>query len=81
MKTSLDLPDDLVRDLRVAAATEGRRMKDIVEESLRRTLAGMRMPERPSVRDIPPVSVGRILDLSGPDDRMEDMLDGRGHRY
>lgn len=34
----LDLPDDLLRDLRRTAATEGRRLSELAEASLRRGL-------------------------------------------
>lgn len=35
MKTTLDLPDDLMRELKVRAAMEGRRLKDVIGEALR----------------------------------------------
>ena len=38
MKTTLELPDELMRVLKVKAATENRRLKDIVEEAIRRGL-------------------------------------------
>ena len=83
MKTSLDIPDDLMRELRILAATEGRRLKEIVAESLRRTLSVSQGAPRMGVREIEPVSVGHILDLdpTGADDILEEMLDERGHRY
>ncbi len=39
MKTTLELPDDLMREIRVRAAQSDRRLKDVVEELLRRGLA------------------------------------------
>lgn len=39
MKITLDLPDDLMRAVKIRAAEEGRKMKDVVAEFLRRGLA------------------------------------------
>ncbi len=39
MRTTLDLPDDLMRELKIRAAGEGRRLKDVVAEVLRQGLA------------------------------------------
>lgn len=39
MKTTIDLPDALVRDLKVRAAREDRSLKDVVTEVLRIGLA------------------------------------------
>jgi len=38
MKTALDLPDELVREVKIRAATEGRKLKDVIAELLRRGL-------------------------------------------
>ena len=38
MKTTFDLPDDLVRTIKVRAAQEDRRLKDLIEELLRKGL-------------------------------------------
>lgn len=38
MKTTLDLPDDLMRTIKVRAAREDRKLKDLVAELLRRAL-------------------------------------------
>ena len=35
MKTALDLPDDLVREVKIRAVMQGRRMKDVIAELLR----------------------------------------------
>ena len=35
MKTTLELPDDLLRELKLRAVQEDRRMKDVVAEALR----------------------------------------------
>jgi plasmid stability protein len=39
MKTTLELPDDLMREIKVRAAREDRRLKDVVTELLRKGLA------------------------------------------
>lgn len=38
MKTTLDLPDELMRAAKIRAATEGRKLKDVVAELIRRGL-------------------------------------------
>lgn len=38
MKTTLDLPDDLMRTIKVRAAREDRKLKDLIAELLRRGL-------------------------------------------
>jgi plasmid stability protein len=81
MKTTLDLPDDLMREIRILAAREDRRMKDIITESLRRDLGLEEPAPRPSVRTVAPVSLGRVLEQGGDRDLLGHMLDERGHRY
>ena len=46
MRTTLDLPDDLMRTVKLRAASEGRKLKDVIAESLRRGLAE-EAPSRP----------------------------------
>jgi len=43
-KTTLDLPDDLMRAIRIRAAKEGRRLKDVVADVMRRGLASEQGP-------------------------------------
>lgn len=38
MKTTLDLPDDLMRELKIRAASQGRKLKDVTAETLRNGL-------------------------------------------
>ena len=45
MKTTLDLPDELMRSVKIRAAQEGRRLKDVVADLLRRGLAAEARPE------------------------------------
>lgn len=39
MKTTVELPDGLMRALKVRAAEEGRRLKDVMADAVRRGLA------------------------------------------
>lgn len=39
MKTTLELPDDLVREIKLRAVQENRRIKDVATEALRRGLS------------------------------------------
>lgn len=39
MKTTLELPDELMRDIKVRAARENRKLKDTIAELLRRGLS------------------------------------------
>jgi len=81
MKTTLDLPDDVMIAVKVRAATENRKMKDIIADALRRDLGLADTSSRISVREIKPVPAGEVLLDIEPEDRMEDLLDARGHRY
>ncbi|HET9211940.1 MAG TPA: antitoxin [Thermoanaerobaculia bacterium] len=42
MKTTLDLPDDLVRAVKIRAVEENRKLKDVIADLLRRGLAQRR---------------------------------------
>lgn len=46
MKTTFDLPDDLVREVKLRAVVQGRTVKALVAEFLRQGL-GMAAPKRP----------------------------------
>jgi hypothetical protein len=46
MKTTIEVPDELYRRAKAAAALRGRKLKDLVEEGLRLVLAGVRKPAR-----------------------------------
>jgi hypothetical protein len=47
MKTTLDLPDDLMREVKIRAATQGRKLKDVIAEVMRNGLAPQ-IPDAPS---------------------------------
>ncbi len=42
MKTTLDLPDDLMREVKIRAVTENRKLKDAIADLLRRGLSQRR---------------------------------------
>ena len=52
MKTTLQLPDALYREIKASAALSGRSITSVVEESLRRFLA-----DATTVEDLPPLPV------------------------
>ena len=56
MKTTLQIPDDLYRDFKTAAAISGRSITSILEESLRMYLA-----DAAAVQQLPPLPVSRSL--------------------
>jgi predicted transcriptional regulator len=81
MKTSIEIPDGIVREVRILAAREGKKLKEIVEESLRQTLEERAGNRAGSVADIEPVSVGSVLPCDEEPDLLGEMIDARGHRY
>jgi len=50
MKTTLELPDDLMREIKVRAAREDRKLKDLVTELLRKGLAAQEVEPRKPYR-------------------------------
>jgi len=83
MKTTIELPDDLVRELKIHAVREGRKFKDVVAEFLRAGLRRPPSPEEPSHRvslplvscahsaepeeEVTPNRVAELLDEDAPD--------------
>jgi hypothetical protein len=65
MRTTIDLPDPLYRQLKARAALEGRSVKDLMHSLLRRALAEPAAPAAPALRSPPPtVSAGGPLPLA-----------------
>ena len=59
MKTTVELPDDLIRQLKVKAAREDRKLKDLMTELLRKGLEEETKPEKmPFHRTIFPIFTG-----------------------
>jgi len=48
MKTTIDLPEDLVRQLKLRAVNDGRKLKDIAADLLRSGLAGPSIAKKSS---------------------------------
>lgn len=46
MKTTIDLPPDLVREIKLLAVNEGKKLKDVAAELLRRGLSSSRTQTR-----------------------------------
>ena len=53
MKTTLDLPDELVREIKLRAVNEGRTLKDVIADLLRAGLAPARKSSRASDLPLP----------------------------
>ena len=64
MKTTLQIDDGVMRDLKMRAAREGRTMSELVEAALRRLL-----DERPASRELPPLPVMMARELVDVSDR------------
>lgn len=61
MKTTLDLPDELMREVKILAAREGRKLKDTVADLLSRGMRASRSP-----RTSPPLARPVKLKRGGP---------------
>jgi plasmid stability protein len=48
MKTTIELPDDLVKQLKLRALHDGRKLKETVAEVLRK---GLNAPDEPSIQE------------------------------
>ncbi len=44
MKTTIDLPDELLRQVKICAAEDGRKLKDLLAEIIERGLESLRQP-------------------------------------
>lgn len=53
MKTTIDLPDELVRTLKIRAARESRTLKDVVTDLLRRGMVADDVDHAPATVDLP----------------------------
>ena len=47
MKTTVDLPDDLMKEVKIRAVTENRKLKEAIADLLRRGLSDGLVRERP----------------------------------
>lgn len=72
MKTTLEIDETVMRELKARAAREGRTMSELVETALRALLA-----ERPAPVELPPLPVfnlGGLSDHADSRDRMDAFL-------
>ncbi len=53
MRTTFDLPDDLMKRAKIAAVRRGSTLRDLVAEALRRLLADQGQPERRRMNQAP----------------------------
>jgi len=80
MKTTIDLPAELVREMKIRAASEGRKLKDVAAEIMRLGLEQPRTPDHskvmhrvrfPIIECSPPVAPAKDLT---PDELNEILL-------
>ncbi len=55
MKTTLELPDDLMRGMKIRAATEGKKLKDVIADAIRDSLVS----SRGTTFEAPPIVISR----------------------
>lgn len=68
MKTTIDLPEDLVREMKFRAVREGRKLREVAEEVFRRGLAAPVTPgdrRRVKLPIVPSPSGAKPFNLSG----------------
>ena len=53
MRSTFDLPDDLLKRAKIAAVKRGSTLRDLVAEALRRLLADQATPERKRMTEAP----------------------------
>jgi plasmid stability protein len=63
MRTTLDLPDELMRHLKARAALEGRSLRDLTQDLIERGLRAPKPERQPpaAVAGLPTVRLGRPL--------------------
>ena len=64
MRTTFDLPDELMRHLKARAALEGRSLRDLVLELVERGLKAPAASAASAPMDLPTVRLGRPLALA-----------------
>lgn len=84
MKTTVEIPDDLLADATTFALRAGRELSDVVAEGLRRVVASgpSRIDEQPRRVRLPIIECGEPGTLNIPDDaasRLDVMEDASRH--
>ena len=69
MKTTLELPDELMRAVKIRAVNEGRRIKDVMAELIRRGLSEVPEPAGSAMTQVR-VPLIECAHSAGPDDEM-----------
>jgi hypothetical protein len=80
MRTTIDLPDELMRTAKQKAAEDNTTLRDIFERSLRQYLAGPQ-PQKPFKLKLKPFPRGKLLipeSMLESRDKLLDFLDGIG---
>ena len=78
MRTTIRLPDDLLRRARKKAADDGRTLTSLVEEGLRTVLAGPKPETRTRVRLPVSGASGALPDVYlNRSSALEDLMEGR----
>jgi plasmid stability protein len=70
MKTTLDLPDDLMREVKIRAVNENRRLKDAIADLLRRGLSQEAQDRPPAVRGRVQLPLVRCAHQARPEEEM-----------
>ena len=65
MRSTFDLPDELMRQLKARAALEGRSLRDLLLELIERGLNAPAVAAHRRPAGLPTVSIGRPLSLPG----------------
>ena len=76
MRTTLNLPDDLMRAVKVLAAEQNRTLQAVIAELLRKGLAHPRQTQKQTV-ELPLVQCPRSFELT-PDDVADILLEQEG---
>lgn len=69
MRTTVELPDDLMRALKIRAVNEGRRLKDVMADTLRQGLAQEPRPSGTPGRRVQ-LPLVRCAHPAGPDEEV-----------
>ena len=75
MKTTLIIPDDLMRDLKKQAAEAGRTLSDLVADTLRRGMTEPKPPRR--LKKLPSFDCGEIRVNIADRDQLFRIMEGR----
>ncbi len=76
MRTTLNLPDDLLRAIKVRAAEQNRKLQDVVAELLRRGLAYEPPSDEHRRVSLPLIQCARESELMTPD-RVAEILEAQ----